>query len=144
MAANVGGTGAILRGNAHINRPKPKTSQLDALIDKGRVGLYTFEVVKGQFLLCYIVYGYPNAEKDDEAAARTCDLPSMILHDSEQQDPGPKLIVGDLNAPIERVPSLEAGITQGSWIDVGANGSVNGGSAAVGTCRSNTPGARFN
>jgi hypothetical protein len=141
MAGNVGGTGVILRGKNHVNRPKARTAQLKELLDKGRIGKYTFEVTKGQFILCYIIYGYPRAENDGWQAARTCDLMATVFSDAEKQDPGPILIMGDINAPINRIPSLQAALQQGLWRDLGASASHNGGGEAQGTCRATTPGA---
>jgi len=144
MTANVGGTGILIKGKGQVIKPSPKTPLMKAMLNKGRIGLYTFEVSKDNFVLCYIIYGYPNSEKDDEAASRTCDILAIAMQDAQEQDPGPILITGDLNGPLDRFPSLENAIQQGEWIDVGANASVNGGVQPIGTCRSSTPGARLN
>jgi len=117
---------------------------MTSLLNKGRVGLYAIEVSRANFVLCYVLYGHPNAEKDDQAASRTCDMLNIVMQDAELQDPGPKLIVGDINGPIHRFPSLDNAISMGEWIDVGADPTLNGGTPPEGTCRSSTPGARLN
>ena len=67
----------------------------------------------------YVIYGKTNGEFDDEAAACTNDIIQHCLDDACMQDEGPKIIIGDLNAPIHRLLSLSNAINMDDWVDVG-------------------------
>ena len=119
-ANQVGGTGMILAGNNHIIKPKPLNKNLIKLNGKGRCGMYGIEPCKNTIILVYGVYGVTRGDSSDQAAASTCDIISSILQDADEQEVGPKLIVGDFNASIHRLPSLEQAIREGKYTDVGS------------------------
>ena len=85
-------------------------------------------------MLAYIVYGYTNGAIDDAANARSSDIIDILLEDMSIQDPGPKLIAGDLNTVISRLPSLEDALRSGMLIDLGATASRFGGIDCEATC----------
>ena len=58
-----------------------------------------------------------------------------VLEDFEAQDDGPKIIVGDFNASISNLPSLERQIQCGNLLDLGSFASMYGGVDNDTTCK---------
>ena len=136
---NVGGTGCILNTKTkNIIKPKPANPELQQALDEGRCGLYASGTAKNNFVLTYVVYGWPNGECDDLAASRTDDLLCLISVDMAMHDEGPKIVVGDLNGPINRFPAFDGLIQDGHLFDVGAIASAFGGIDGDNTCKANS------
>ena len=70
--------------------------------------------------LVHVVYGVINGDGSSEARARADEIRSSILQDMDKQVPGPKFILGDLNASIHKLPPLHGSIQAGKIVDVGA------------------------
>ncbi len=60
-------------------------------------------------------------ETNDEAAARTDDLLTLTIQDLQLQQDGPKIIVGDVNGPLEAFINFSDSVTNGSLIDIGGH-----------------------
>ncbi len=137
--SNVGGTGCILRTQTqHIMQPHAKHPDLQRAINQGRVGMYAHEVCKDTHVIIYTVYGWTNGLGDAEAAARTDDLLSLICADMDLQEEGPKLVVGDLNGPLEAFIGFHMSIKSGKLVDIGAIASAFGGVDGDTTCKANS------
>ena len=136
---NVGGTGCVLRSvTRHIVQPKSKLKAFAEIRDKGRAGLYAFEVCPNVHVYVYIVYGWTGADTSDEAAARTDDLLCLCHRDSLLQADGPKLFVGDFNGSIHTFPTFNSEIRNGQLHDIGAIASGFGDVDNDTTCKANS------
>ncbi len=137
-AQHVGGTACIMNSNyKHIIQPQPKHAELKTIINQGRVGLYAIEVCLDVHVIAYLIYGWTGADCNDEAAARTDDLLTLVTTDMLQQDPGPKMIVGDLNGSLPSFVSFHEHIKEGHLFDIGACASSFGGIEKDTTCKAN-------
>jgi hypothetical protein len=104
---------------------------------KGGRDFIVLESILARFVFSMLSMVFIGGEVDDYAASRTCDIIALMLQDAGLQDPGPKFIVGDLNATTSRIPFIDAAINGGGWIDVGACASAYGGIDYDTTCRAN-------
>ena len=50
------------------------------------------------------MYGWTGGIKGSKAADRTNDLLAIAANEFELQEPGPKMLVGDLNGDLESLP----------------------------------------
>ncbi len=119
----------------HIVQPQPKHPGFAKVLNQGRVGLYVFEVIPGVHLMTYVVYGWTNAEANDEAAARTDDLLTLIVQDLQLQEVGPKLIAGDFDGTLQSLVNFNDEIVNGRLVDIGAIASAYGGVDNDVTCK---------
>ena len=70
-------------------------------------------------------------------AARTADLLAFIEVQFEAMEPGPKLIMGDLNGSLEAFPTAMALIKEHGWTDIGNDESKCHGKPGRATCQTN-------
>ena len=131
----VGGTGVIVADNSHIIKPNATCPHFSQIVGEGRADICCFEVSKNNFVVVYIIYGATNGDKSDEAAALTDALISCAISDAKLQPAGPKMIVGDFNATVDRLPSLKEASLQGDFLDVGSIASSFKGVDNDTTCR---------
>ena len=73
----------------------------------------------GSTVACGIVYGWTGAKKGSKDAARTDDLTAILQAQFDAMEPGPKLIMGDLNGSLENFITAVALITEHGWADIG-------------------------
>ena len=132
---NVGGTGFLLKGDRHIIKPEAKSQDFQNIRDLGRVGLYTIQLSQDLFVMVYICYGYIGGTTDKNACNQINEYLQCICDDMQLQPPGPKLIVGDLNASIEKLWVLKDLVDQGALFDIGAIAAKYGGVDAQVTCK---------
>ena len=136
---NVGGTGCVLRSNnRHLVQPKPLHEHLTPLLNQGRVGLYLFEVCPEVHVMTYVVYGWTGADTDNSVASRTDNLLCIIHQDMLMQQPGPKLIVGDLNGTLAKFEAFNELVNTNQLVDIGAIASAYGGVNGDVTCKANS------
>ena len=55
--------------------------------------------------MCGIIYGWAGAKKGSKDAARTDDVLAIMQTQFDAMQPGPKLIMGDLNGSLETFPT---------------------------------------
>ena len=84
----------------------------------GRCKIVCFDA-GGSTVACGIVYGWTGANKGSNEAARTDDLITIIHAQLDAMEPGPKLIMGDLNGSLENSPTALALIKEHGWTDIG-------------------------
>jgi hypothetical protein len=132
---NTGGTGIIENTNKHIMIPNAKTKLFEQVRDKGRVGLYGVEYTKGCIAYFYVIYGHTNGDEVPDARSRTDEICKIVLAEIAAQEPGPTFIVGDINASIHNIASLQQAIDRGTLIDLGARASIFGGIDNQETCK---------
>ena len=97
--------------------PKPAEDYLDG--DKsGRCKIVCFDA-GGSTVVCGIVYGWTGAKKGSNDADRADDILSILQTLSDAMEPGPKLIMGDLNGSLENFPAGMALIKEHGWADIG-------------------------
>ncbi len=133
---NVGGTGCIIRSNnKYIIQPEPKHPDLFEINNQGRVGLYVLEVCPNTHMLVYVVYGWTDADKNEEAASRTDELLSLIVADMDMQGFGPKMIVGDLNGSLPTFTNFYETIVSSGLTDIGSIASAFAGINDDTTCK---------
>ena len=58
----------------------------------------------GTTIICAIIYGWTGTKKGNDLAARTDDILAIVEVQFEAMEPGPKLIMGDLNGNLEAFP----------------------------------------
>ena len=75
---------------------KPSKAYEEA-VATGRCMIFNFDL-DGTNLVVAILYGWTGGQKGNEAAARTDDLLTIVQQELEAMDPGPKMIMGDINA----------------------------------------------
>ena len=131
----VGGTGIALNDSKHIIIPEPRTRNFSSLCGEGRVGMYALNLGPNVCPIFYVLYGYTNGDSNPEARERTNDICDIIFEEIYAQDKGPYFIVGDFNATISKLQSLQNAILNGEVIDVGAQASVFGGLNSQETCK---------
>ena len=73
----------------------------------------------GSTVACGIIYGWTGAKKGSNDVARTDDLIAILQAQLDLMDPGPKLIMGDLNGSHETFPTAMALINEHGWTDIG-------------------------
>ena len=102
----------------------------------GRCKIVCFDA-GGVTLACAIVYGWTGAKKGNSLAARTDDILAIIELQFEAMDPGPTLIMGDLNSSLEAFPTAMALIKEHGWTDIGNDDSKCNGKPGRATCHTN-------
>ena len=110
------------------------------ILDKGRVGLYGFEPIQNCWVSNYTIYGKTNGNIITENRQITDTILSHVFADINLQDKGPKIICGDFNCDIDKLPSLVDALQDGGWYDLGAMASAWGGLDNDTTCEAR-PGA---
>ena len=81
--------------------------------------------------------GGPEPKKGNDLAARTDDIPAIIEAQFEGMEPGPKLIMGDLNGALEAFPTAVALIKEHGWTDIGNDETKCQGKPGKATCKTN-------
>ncbi len=117
-ACDSAGTGFLSAGARPIIKPDIKSTRLQAVINKGRLSVYSNEITEGIFVMIYNVNGRTGASGDKLAAARTDNLIDMVLEDWDMQEDGPKMLVGDLNGNLADFPALTLGLETNALIDL--------------------------
>ena len=59
-------------------------------------------------MVCGIVYGWTGAKKGSKDAAKTDDLKAILQAQFDVMEPGPRLIMGNLNGNLENFPTALA------------------------------------
>ena len=65
-------------------------------------------------------YGWTGSIKGSKAADRTNDLLVIASNELDLQEPGPKMLVGDLNGDLEGLPIVQHLLKEKGWVDVGS------------------------
>ena len=81
--------------------------------------------------------GGPERRKGNDLAARTDDILAIVEVQFEALEPGPKLIMGDLNGYLEAFPTAMALIREHGWTDIGNDESKCHGKPGRATCKTN-------
>ena len=68
----------------------------------------------------YSIYGFPGAQQDRNMALRTDSILIAIMEELEAWDDSCVALVGDLNADLEDLPSIQAFLSKG-WCDLGSH-----------------------
>ena len=102
----------------------------------GRCAIYNFDL-DGTNLVIAIIYGWAGGKKGNEAAARTDDLLTIVQNELNAMDPGPKMIMGDINAGTEALPTILQMMAEEGWTDVGSVSHLCGGTPNRPTCHAN-------
>jgi hypothetical protein len=74
------------------------------LIGAGRVDMFIIESNQNIFVLVYLLYGYTNGDGCIANAARTDEIIGLICNDMGLQPKGPKILTGDVNASVSKLP----------------------------------------
>ena len=120
---------------------KPLTAEFAELNETGRVALYCVEAAGGHTITCVIMYGWTGGAQDAKAAARTSDLIRIVFLELKAQPDGPQYIMGDLNASVPDLVSLQMALEETdddsvhAWHDVGAQADIWGSIPNDTTCR---------
>ena len=79
----------------------------------------------------------PEPKKGNNLAARIGDILAILEVQFEAMEPGPKLIMGDLNGSLEAFPTAMALIKERGWTDIGNDESKCHGKPGRATCHTN-------
>ena len=60
-------------------------------------------------------------KKGTKAAERTNDLLTIGVNDMEAQEPGPKMLIGDVNGDLENFSVIQYLIEKQGWTDIGSS-----------------------
>ena len=88
-------------------------------------------------LVIAILYGWTGGKNGNEAAARTDDLLTVVQQEFEAMDLGPKMIMGDINATTDSLPTILQMMAEGGWTDVGWVAHICNGEPNRPTCHAN-------
>jgi hypothetical protein len=136
-----GGVGAVARAPHRLVDVKPLTAYFAELNETGRVALYCVEAAGGHTITCVIIYGWTGGAQDAKAAARTSDLIRIVFLELKAQPDGPQYIMGDLNASVPDLASLQMALEETdddhfhAWHDIGAMADLWGSIPNEPTCR---------
>ena len=86
----------------------------------GRIQIVCFDIC-GETLTCANIYGWKGSRPGTAEAERTDDLICICRLEFERMPPGPTLIAGDFNGPLEAFPTIMSMFKEEGWMDVGAN-----------------------
>ena len=103
-------------------RIKPRSQQLQDVMETGRIDLTQFCLGAGVEFLHFNVYGWDGGHDNYLAAARSDALFAAIREECELRRGSPCMISGDFNADIEDLTTLHGMICNEGWTDVGAQG----------------------
>ena len=70
------------------------------VVRSGRCIIVCFDA-NGTNIACAIIYGWTGGKKGNDLAARTDDLIAICEAQFETMEPGPKIIMGDLNGSLD-------------------------------------------
>ena len=127
------GVGFIAAKGLNIYKvPKPAKDYLDA-VQTRRLLIVCMDIDRIT-LACATIYGWTGGLKGSPEAERTEDLIAIALSQFATMRPGPKMIVGDLNATVDALPTLEGMLREQGWTDVGNHAGLCSGRPAQATC----------
>eukprot|EP00973_Karenia_brevis_P083643 11604614-Karenia_brevis.AAC.1 len=116
---NTGGVGVIAR-KTRCYGVTPLTDDMRDLIKMGRANMTSIPIPQ-TILLVTNVYGWTNGHLSGLAADRTDDMMSIIFNELHAQPQCPVLIIGDLNATTQDLPTLHKKLQDGDYVDLGAH-----------------------
>ena len=91
----------------------------------------------GCTLACANIYGWTGGTVGSKEAARTDDTLTIVRMQFKQLPPGPKLICGDFNGPLEAFPTAGEMLKDEGWTDIGNDAKMCGGKPGQHTCHAN-------
>lgn len=136
-------TAATLRGNTYIGGPTdpeqgkaivgvgalfhkdlsayeiPKPSDDYMAAEKREMQDRVFQRWRNHSCVCGIVNGWTGTKKGSKDAARTDDILAILQTQFDAMEPGPKLIMEDLNCSLENFPTAMALIKEHGWTNIG-------------------------
>ena len=86
--------------------------------------------------MCHCLW-LDRSKKGNSLAARTDDILAIIELQFEAMEPGPKMIMGDLNGSLEAFTTAMALIKEHGWTDIGNDESKCNGKPGKATCHAN-------
>ena len=98
----------------------PCTKDYADALATGRLLIMHYETIVGP---CYLanIYGWTGGVSRSVAAGRTNDIIKVALNELAEQQEGPQIICGDINGDTCNFPDLEAPLTNGGLVDLGAS-----------------------
>ena len=84
----------------------------------GRVQLLGVCLPHDVILVIANVYGWTGGSRNEGAAGRTSDMLEAILTEFSVLPSGPKIILGDINADLDKSPPLQAAIDRNDLVDL--------------------------
>ena len=121
-----------VKGLNIYNVPKPTDDFKDA-VKTGRLLIICMDV-EGTTLTVATISGWTGGIKGSLEAERTDDFIAIALDQFSNMKPAPKMIMGDLNATIEALPTLEGMLKEQGWTDVGNHPGLCQGKPGQATC----------
>ena len=86
-------------------------------------------------------YGWTGGRKGSDAAERTDDLLMIGVREMEAQEPGPNMLIGDINGDLENFSAIQDLIKEHGWIDIGSSPHLREGKPNEPTCNVRTDAA---
>ena len=121
-AAPAAGLAALAKQPLQVIKLKPRSQELAAIVDSGRIALNQFCLGAGIEFVHFNVYGWDGAHENHIAAGRTDALFMAIRAESYLRRGTPTMISGDINADTDDLETLTDMIQTDGWTDVGAHG----------------------
>ena len=121
---NLGGVGCLSTSQYIAIQIKPITPEFRNAVASGRCMLYNIEVGGGLNCFVYCIYGFTGAHSNKCQAFKTARLGTAIKAELDAQVCGPTCIVGDVNADLADIHSLQSLIIDLGWIGLGAKARI--------------------
>ncbi len=127
------GVGAACREPHMLVMLEPRSENFKAAQKMGRLAAFALEFEEASVVF-FVIYGWTGGHTDNAAAQRTDSLFEAIEEEASLLPQGPKCILGDVNADVDDLPTLEAMVDQGGWTDCGNQAHIWGGAPDQTAC----------
>ena len=124
----------IARPHNAIDVP-PQTDSFKDAVATGRCNHHAIEIGCSTTVSVYNLYGWTGGHTNPIAAGRTNKLVCSCHAEMDQHPPGPRLLVGDLNAEPEDLVQLMHMTTEEHWVDIGKHADKWGKQPEQNTCK---------
>ena len=133
-AAPAGGVCILVRSPVAMVETPARTRAFVEARAAGRAAKYVGQLAKNHEIQIFVVYGMARGHDSKEAAAATDAVCSAILEEANRALVCNAVILGDLHADPQDIPSLKAAL-EDEWVDVGHAASCIAGTPEEPTCR---------
>eukprot|EP00973_Karenia_brevis_P093592 12418051-Karenia_brevis.AAC.1 len=109
---------AIAKSRVKIVKVQPNTEDFVRISQNGRVQMTGIILPSNVLLIVVNIYGWTNGHISAKSSQRTNDMLQIVFQELQSQPVGPRVILGDLNADPQDIPSLQDQLDQSHFIDI--------------------------